>query len=46
VYTAGVYKFRYYLCFLVLNFPPLISFSKKEPKASPTSVKVTPVAPS
>ena len=46
VFTAEVYKFRYYLCFLVLNFPPLTSFSKKEPKASPTSVKLTPVAPS
>ena len=35
-----------YLCFLVLNFPPLTSCSKKEPSASPTLVKVTPVAPS
>ena len=46
VFTAEVYKINYYLCFLVLNLPPLTSFSKKEPKASPTSVKVTPVAPS
>ena len=28
------------------TFPPLISCSKKEPSASPTLVKVTPVAPS
>ena len=39
------YKINY-LCFLVLNFPPLTSCSKKEPSASPTLVKVTPVAPS
>ena len=41
----GFFK-KYYLCFLVLNLPPLISFSKKEPNASPTSVNSTPVAPS
>ena len=43
----GVLNFKInYLCFLVLNFPPLTSCSKKEPSASPTLVKVTPVAPS
>ena len=47
IFIAGVLKLRFnYLCFLVLNFPPLISCSKKEPSASPTLVKVTPVAPS
>ena len=45
--NAGGLNFKInYLCFLVLNFPPLISCSKKEPSASPTLVKVTPVAPS
>ena len=43
---AEAYNIRYYLCFLVSNFPPLISFSKKEPSASPTSVNETPEAPS
>ena len=45
-FAAEVYKIIYYLCFLVLNLPYLTSFSKKEPKASPTSVKLTAVAPS
>jgi len=46
VFTAEVYKIKFYLCFLVLNLPPLTSFSKKLPTCSPTSVNMTPVAPS
>ena len=47
-WITGVFwnNIKNYLCFLVLNFPPLTSCSKKEPSASPTLVKVTPVAPS
>ena len=44
--SLGYKNIMYYLCFFVLNLPPLISFSKKDPKASPTSVNSTPVAPS
>ena len=42
-FAAEVCNCKYYLCFLVLNLPPLISFSKKEPLASPTSVSSTAV---
>ena len=45
-FTAGVKFNKYYLCFLSLNFPPLISFSIKAPDASPTSVNSTLDAPS
>ena len=45
-FIAGIFKIKFYLCFLVLNLPPLISFSKKLPTCSPTSVNTTPVAPS
>ena len=39
-------KLNFIFVFLVLNLPPLTSFSKKLPTCSPTSVNTTPVAPS